>query len=258
MFVKWIADYTFSMNLYDDSKNLHHEMSSLFLKVIKIDGLVSSNAATIVNQPYYSLICSDNRWIRFRNHFYTITSSIFTFFFQQSQIRQVHLPCFYLFLFLPYRAHRAWHLANWQEFLDFQKRTFLRKQAYLCYKYAFFFKMKEDFINSNIIQPVFLGFGIVTFILLYFDVVLKINKNSINKNLKERRGTWDNKTRLSPTVINMTCSVYCIGTSFSSSIIIHGNQCNYYMSFGHELLGNHLTTWSKLYDLFACILQMML
>lgn len=35
--------------------------------------------------------------------------------------------------------------------------------------------MKEDFINSNLIQPIFFGFGIVTFILLYFDIVLKIN-----------------------------------------------------------------------------------
>lgn len=44
--------------------------------------------------------------------------------------------------------------------------------------------MKEDFINSNIIQPVFLGFGIVTFILLYFDVVLKINtRKLINSSL---------------------------------------------------------------------------
>jgi len=44
--------------------------------------------------------------------------------------------------------------------------------------------MKKDFINSNLIQPIFFGFGIVTFILLYFDVVLKINtRKLINSSL---------------------------------------------------------------------------
>jgi hypothetical protein len=35
--------------------------------------------------------------------------------------------------------------------------------------------MKEDFINSNLIQPIFFGFGIVTFILIYFMIFKKIN-----------------------------------------------------------------------------------
>ncbi len=35
--------------------------------------------------------------------------------------------------------------------------------------------MGEDFIKSNLIQPIFFGFGLVTFILIYFKIVLKIN-----------------------------------------------------------------------------------
>lgn len=35
--------------------------------------------------------------------------------------------------------------------------------------------MEEDFINNYLIQPFFFGFGIVTFILIYFQIMLKIN-----------------------------------------------------------------------------------
>ena len=41
--------------------------------------------------------------------------------------------------------------------------------------------MKEEFINSYLIQPVFFGFGIVTFILIYFKIVLKINTQKLIK-----------------------------------------------------------------------------
>ena len=183
IFVKWFADYTFSMTLYG-GKNLNLEISSMIVpESDKLDGLVSSNAATIVNQPYYSLICSDNRWIRFRNHFYTITSSIFTFFFQQSQIRQVHLPCFYLFLFLRYLGRGTWRIGkdsgipengrfcgNEHNFITIW-RNFWNMQSFLKWKkvldstkcqisiphFKFPFRRKwraHDFLSQECVEPV--------------------------------------------------------------------------------------------------------